>query len=343
MLGFQGPAQPSPALGDAINAGFGYLEVKCLGCNTHQTVALDIVRRPKATPVHELERYMRCKDCSRGPGLPYKRSHLVALRVAQDHGERSAVNMVAGRAMTSLPELIPNVDFLLEMEAEELAATMLPVLAGSRQQAGVILGNYCSSLFSPNSHGYDNRNQDQIILAVTEAWNWLEVQGLLIPAPGGNGSYGWRVLSRKAEKLASSAEVQQFAKSRHLRREILNPRIADKVWSAFIRSEYDVAVFQAMKAVEVAVREASGLGAEELGVKLMRKAFNVEDGPLTDMTAEMGERQACSDLFAGAIGSYKNSHSHRDVNLNNPDEAHELVMLANHLLRIVDQRRSATK
>jgi hypothetical protein len=39
MLGFQGPAQPSPALGDAINAGFGYLEVKCLGCNTHQTVA----------------------------------------------------------------------------------------------------------------------------------------------------------------------------------------------------------------------------------------------------------------------------------------------------------------
>ena len=59
-----GPAQPSPAWGDAINAGFGYLEVKCLGCSTHQTVALDIVRRPKTTPVHELERYMRCKDCS---------------------------------------------------------------------------------------------------------------------------------------------------------------------------------------------------------------------------------------------------------------------------------------
>jgi hypothetical protein len=63
MLGFQGPAQPSPTLGDAINAGFGYLEVKCLGCNTHQSVALDIVRRPKATQ-----------------GRPYKRSHLVALR-----------------------------------------------------------------------------------------------------------------------------------------------------------------------------------------------------------------------------------------------------------------------
>ncbi|PSO25205.1 TIGR02391 family protein [Bradyrhizobium sp. MOS002] len=245
--------------------------------------------------------------------------------------------------MTSLPELIPDVDFLLAMEAEELAATMLPILARGRQQSGVHLGNYSSSVFSPNmgGHLYDRRNEHQILLAVTEAWNWLEVHGLLVPAPGTNGSHGWRVFSRKAEKLTSSDDVRQFAKSRHLRREILNPRIADKVWSAFIRSEYDVAVFQAMKAVEVAVREASGFGAEELGVKLMRRAFNVENGPLTDMTAEMGERQACSDLFAGAIGSYKNSHSHRDVNLDNPDEAHELVMLANHLLRIVDQRRAA--
>ena len=83
MLGFQGPAQPSPALGDALNAGYRYLEVRCLGCNTHQNVALDIVRRPKATSVHELERYMRCRDCSRLQGRPYKRSHLVALRATK--------------------------------------------------------------------------------------------------------------------------------------------------------------------------------------------------------------------------------------------------------------------
>ena len=80
MLAFQGPAQPSPTLGDALNAGYGYLEVRCLGCDTHQTVALDIVRRPKTTPIHEPERYLRCKDCSRVRGYPYKRSHLVALR-----------------------------------------------------------------------------------------------------------------------------------------------------------------------------------------------------------------------------------------------------------------------
>jgi hypothetical protein len=38
MLGYKGPAQPSPALGDALNAGYLYLEVRCLGCDTHQTV-----------------------------------------------------------------------------------------------------------------------------------------------------------------------------------------------------------------------------------------------------------------------------------------------------------------
>jgi hypothetical protein len=54
MLGYKGPAQPSPALGDALNAGYRYLEVRCLDCDTHQTVALNVVRRPKATPIHDL-------------------------------------------------------------------------------------------------------------------------------------------------------------------------------------------------------------------------------------------------------------------------------------------------
>ena len=80
MLGYQGPAQPSPTIGDALNAGYCYLEVRCLGCDTNQTVALDIIRRRKTTPIYELERYMSCKNCSQLRGYPYKRSHLIALR-----------------------------------------------------------------------------------------------------------------------------------------------------------------------------------------------------------------------------------------------------------------------
>ena len=86
MLGIQVPAQPSRTPGDAINTGFGYLEVRCLGCSTHQTVALDIVRRPKATPVHELERYMR-QGLLAGAPLSVQTEPSGGAAHHQDHGE----------------------------------------------------------------------------------------------------------------------------------------------------------------------------------------------------------------------------------------------------------------
>ena len=70
----------------------------------------------------------------------------------------------------------------------------------------------------------------------------------------------------------------------------------------------------------------------------MRKAFG-EGGPLTDAAAPKAERQALSDLFAGAIGSYKNPHSHRSVTIESV-EAVEMIVLASHLLGIVDKRSS---
>jgi uncharacterized protein (TIGR02391 family) len=244
--------------------------------------------------------------------------------------------------MNSLPELIPDEKYLLSLEAEELAGLVLIMAKKQMQNAMLHQGNFSNSLFRPNQGGHQyHTRQAEIEVAVAEAWNWLEVQGLIVPAPGTNGANGWRILSRKAQKLRSSDDVRQFAKSRWIPKDILHERIADKVWAAFIRSEFDVAAFQAMKAVEIYVREAGGFDAGDIGTDLMRKAFHEDAGPLTDKSAERSERQARSSLFAGAIGSYKNPHSHRDVDINGPEEAMEIVLLANHLLRIIDGRMKA--
>jgi uncharacterized protein (TIGR02391 family) len=245
--------------------------------------------------------------------------------------------------MRELPKAIPDVDALLNLQPEELGAKLIFLMRQrltARPRELFHLLNAQLEMFGERGDGlpkYPTDRNQEIQLAMSEAWAWLEAQGLLVNAPGQTGG-DFRVLSRRARQFENEAEFANYAVSRMLQKDALHPKIAQTVWMAFMRNEYDVAVFQAMKAVEVAVREAAALPGE-LGVRLMRKAFDPKSGPLTDMVAEEGERDALSALFAGAIGTYKNPHSHRDVQLADPRAAVEIIMLANHLLRIVESRR----
>jgi hypothetical protein len=75
MLGYKGPAQPSPTLGDALSAGCA----ASAATHTQHSFAGDRQASQDDACVW-LERYLRCKDCSQVRKYPYKRSHLVALR-----------------------------------------------------------------------------------------------------------------------------------------------------------------------------------------------------------------------------------------------------------------------
>jgi hypothetical protein len=74
-----------------------------------------------------------------------------------------------------------------------------------------------------------------------------------------------------------------------------------------------------------------------VGVELMRTAFHPSTGALRDKMVVAGEKQALSDIFAGAIGHAKNPGSHRTVNLT-AVEAAELIGLASYLLGIMEAR-----
>ena len=113
-----------------------------------------------------------------------------------------------------------------------------------------------------------------------------------------------------------------------------------RVWSTVVRGDYETAVFQSFREVEIAVRDASQLPSTELGISLMRRAFDKNSGPLSDLNEPEGEREALAHLFAGAIGRFKNPSSHRPVEYGLTDAA-EALMLASLLLRIVDERRES--
>lgn len=62
----------------------------------------------------------------------------------------------------------------------------------------------------------------------------------------------------------------------------------------------------------------------------------VTPGPLTDTQLLTAEQEAMRNLFAGAIGLYKNPQSHRHVPTH-PEDAAEVIVFASQLLRIVDR------
>jgi uncharacterized protein (TIGR02391 family) len=244
--------------------------------------------------------------------------------------------------METLLTFFPTADDLLAASVDDLAPILLRL--ATRDGAmflrdSVVEIKQGTGMTTSIEFAYPSNKMRQVTALLGEAWEGLRRDGLIMPAPEENARAGYMVLTKAGASIASKEDFVRFHATRAFPKSLLHPEIADKVYSSLMRGELDDAVFAAFKAVEIAVRAAGKYSNTDIGVPLMRKAFEPKAGPLTDQSQTDAEKEALCHLFAGAIGSYKNPHSHRTVALTDPREAQQQVMLATHLLSIVDARR----
>lgn len=234
--------------------------------------------------------------------------------------------------MPGLLDYAPNAEDLVALSAEDLGMILLELIQ-QRRSLRFTPSDFEMPLWNANAPGYLRANRLEVNRTIAEAWQWLQNEGLImIDLDHPNG---WFCLTRKGDALASTADLEAYRHGNILPESLLHTKLVAKVRPMFLRGDYDVAVVQAFKIVEVAVRTAAGLPDDVTGVKLMRAAFNPETGALRDRLAPAAERQAMSDLFAGAFGHARNPPSHRDVSIHRLDAA-KLIGLASYLLSLAE-------
>jgi uncharacterized protein (TIGR02391 family) len=227
----------------------------------------------------------------------------------------------------------PPPEDVLEMEPEELAPFILRYL--QKQPIGTI-NRYNFSLLNDRElfERLGQQKSEDYAKCLMEAWTYLEHEGFVAPQPGQQGE--WAFVTRRGQKVVEAQDFEAYRQGRLLSSESLDPILVQKIKQLFIRGDYDTAVFQAFKEVEVRVRKKAKLANTDIGVPLMRKTFKSPDGILVNKNADPGEQVARMELFAGAIGLYKNPSSHREVVFADPKEAADIIHTANQLLRIVE-------
>lgn len=228
----------------------------------------------------------------------------------------------------------PPLEEIIGMEPEELAPYLLRYL---KTQPENYINRYNFTMLNEREI-IDALNNDQKKLQAVrermmEAWMWLEHEGLVLPQPGQQND--WSFITQKGKRLLAEENFEAYKKANLFPVEI-DPVLVREVRPLFVRGDYDTAVFHAFKEVEVRVRKKGNFSNDDYGVDLMRKAFGT-NGPLTNKTATKGEQDAVRELFSGALGTFKNPSSHREVKYDDPKEVADAISIANQLLRMVER------
>ena len=183
----------------------------------------------------------------------------------------------------------------------------------------------------------------EFVSSVREAIEWARRELLLVQHANSTPPSDGLMLSRRGLSFTRD-HIERLRLERILPDVLLHDRIRRVCIDVFNTGHHQAAVFEAFRILEVAIREAAGYGPNEHGETMINDAFNEKTGgPLVDATAPKSEQRAMRFLMVGSNGLFRNPRGPRDVELDDPKEAAELLIVVSHLLRMVETRGAAKK
>jgi uncharacterized protein (TIGR02391 family) len=110
----------------------------------------------------------------------------------------------------------------------------------------------------------------------------------------------------------------------------------------FKNKHYTQAVEQSFKCLNNLVKQKSGLKTLD-GDSLMRRAFSA-DNPVLKINSfktksDKDEQKGYMDIYAGVISGIRNPRAHEHILQDTPEVAIEMLVLSNHLARILDKTK----
>jgi uncharacterized protein (TIGR02391 family) len=193
-----------------------------------------------------------------------------------------------------------------------------------------------NGLFETNGYPYSPQARTDVARVIGRAWKALDDAGFIEEPDPENGKNGYRVPSAMGKSSHAKADYEGVRMRSKFTRDMFHPVLPDAAWNAFTVGDYDTAVFEAFKSLEVAVRTKGGFASTDFGAALMKKAFEPDTGPLRDKAAPRPRQKARSELFTGAFGEIRNPKGHNDPTITDALVAAEELMAAGVLRRIVD-------
>ena len=141
-----------------------------------------------------------------------------------------------------------------------------------------------------------------------------------------------------------SSHIQAQSPLNHFDQMITSQEIARASRDLFVDGHYSSAVENAFKCLNNAVKEKSGLSQAD-GDSLMREAFSAKSPILKfnsfQSQSDVSEQRGYMQIFAGVMAGIRNPRAHEHEIVDDPEVALEMLIIANHLMRKLEDSTSA--